>query len=291
MPLISVVMSTYNRADMIKDSIESVLNQTFDDYEFIIVNDGSDDGTDEIINEYKDKRIRLIKNRRNLGCTFNYHYAHRLSKGKYIAHIDDDDISYPERLKKQYEYLEANQQIALAGTYIETFGENKRPSWVMYKEPEELDFLMNIYNPMCHSSIMYRKEFLDNNQINYDFEKKCSQDYDLYKQIIMKGGKLSNIDEILVKYKMHPKRITDIKETMQIQIKNADIVKKELLMRFLSEKEYTEATELLTDFPFNDYKKENAVKAINIIKERNTKYSAEMIDKITEDIRNNKFKF
>ncbi len=291
MPLISVVMSTYNRADILKETLVSVLNQTFDDYEFIIVNDGSDDNTNEIINGYKDKRIRLINNRRNLGCTFNYHYMHKLSRGKYVAHIDDDDISYPDRLKKQYNYLEANEHIALIGTYIETFGSNKRPSWVMYKEPEELDFLMNIYNPICHSSIMYRKEFLDSNQINYDFEKKCSQDYDLYKQIIIKGGKLANLEEILVKYKMHPNRITDVKETMQIQIKNADIVKKELLMRFLNEKEYNEVTELLTDFPFNEYKIENVEKAINIIKERNGIYSGEVIEKIKKDIKNNKFKF
>ncbi len=290
MSKISVVMSTFNRGSILSESIEAILNQTFEDFEFIIVDDASSDNTKEIIEKYKDKRIRYIKQRRNLGCTFNYHYAQELAKGKYIAHIDDDDISKENRLECQYKYMEENKDVVLSGTYIETFGETARPSWVMYDDSETIDLLMNIYNPLCHSTIMYRKDFVKENRINYDFEKICSQDYDFYKQIILTGGKISIIPEILVKYKMHSKRITDIKKTMELQIIYANEVKKELLERFFNREEYEEFNELVKDFPFNNYDAERVEKALNMIKSK-SKYEKQKIDKIIEDIKNNKFRF
>lgn len=293
-PLISVVMSTYNRENMISESIDSILNQTFSDFEFIIIDDSSTDNTFEIIKKYNDKRIKLFKNEKNSGCTFNYHNAQNISKGKYIAHIDDDDISMPLRLEKQFEYMETHSDIALLGTFIETFGENVRPSWVFYTDPLKLDFSMNFYNPICHSSILYRKSFVDEYGINYDISKKCAQDYDFYKQIVQNNGKLANLPNILVRYRMHSKRLTDVKNTQDIQIKNAEKIIEELRTRFLSQDERETVKTLMNGFPFNSYNKDSVIRAIDIIENSIIKINSNYINvavEIKEDIKNNLFVF
>lgn len=293
-PLISVVMSTYNRSGMLSESIESILNQTFDDFEFIIINDNSTDSTKEVIQSYSDSRIKLFNNKQNCGCTFNYHNAQNIAKGKYIAHIDDDDISLLTRFEKQYDYMENNPDITLLGTYIETFGENKRPSWVFYTEPQKLDFMLNFYNPICHSSVIYRKSFVEKHAINYDISKKCSQDYDLYKQIVMNGGLLANLPDVLVKYRMHKIRLTDIKETQDVQIENAEKVKKELLLRFVDEEKLQEITNLIKDFPFNNYNSDNVLNAIEILANSmmSKAIDCENIKKdVLLDVKNNLFRF
>ncbi len=294
MPVVSIVMSTYNRENMVKEAIESILNQSFTDFEFIIVNDASEDNTEETIKSYSDNRILYLKNKQNCGCTFNYHTAHNIAKGKYIVHIDDDDISLPDRIKIQTQFMENNPDIALAGTYIETFGENKRPSWVFYTQPKMLDLAMNIYNPICHSSVIYQKEYLDKNYINYDISKKCAQDYDLYKQIIFSGGKLANIPEVLVKYRMHKNRITDIKNTQDIQIENANNIRNELLSRFYTIDKINEFNTLTNGFPYNKYRIYNVVKALEKLSQteyyKTNSLEAEL-EQLINDIENKKFVF
>ena len=265
MPLVSVIMSTYNRGLMLAEAIDSVLNQSFDDFEFIIIDDASTDNTEEIIKSYSDSRIRYFKNRFNCGCTFNYHNANNLARGKYVAHIDDDDIFLQDKLKKQVDYLEKNQNIDMVGTFVDTFGEGVRPSWVFYTEPAVIDFCMNFFNPICHSSVMYRKSFIDKHAVNYDIRKRCAQDYDFYKQFIFNGGLISNIPEMLVKYRMHANRLTDVKETQDIQINNAEIIKKELINRFLDDSLYHKFIELMGGFPFNQYDVDRVEEALNML--------------------------
>lgn len=291
---LSVVMSTYNREHLVGQTIESVLKQTFHDFEFIIIDDASCDKTCDLIKNYNDSRIKLFKNKENRGCTFNYHVAQNLAKGKYIAHIDDDDIAFPQRFEKQIEFLENNADINLLGSFIETFGENKRPSWVFYSDSEKLDFTMNFYNPICHSSIMYDSSFVKEKFINYDINCKCAQDYDFYKQFILNGGKLANIDEVLVKYRMHPERLTDEHVTQQIQIDVANKVKTELLSRIFNEQECLEFSELLRDFPYNNYNFENVLEGLKMLKTKALKagkYNEQVINSVIEDVKNNKFRF
>ncbi len=293
-PLISVVMSTYNRESMIKESIDSILNQTFSDFEFIIIDDNSIDNTFEIIKEYNDNRIKLFRNEKNSGCTFNYHNAQNIAKGKYIAHIDDDDISLPLRLEKQFQYMEEHPEIVLLGSFIETFGENVRPSWVFYTDPLKLDFSMNFYNPLCHSSIMYRKSFVEVQGINYDISKKCAQDYDFYKQIIKCGGRLANIPNVLVRYRMHSNRLTDIKNTQDVQIQNAENIINELQARFLSKDEITKIKDLMYGFPFNKYDKNSVIEAVEIMENalKTTFFDyRNAIKDVKEDIKNDLFIF
>ena len=290
MPNISVIMSTYNRENIILDSVYSILNQTISDFEFIIIDDASQDNTFQEIKSINDNRIRLYKNIENRGCTFNYHTAQNLARGKYIAHIDDDDISLPQRLEKQFDYMEKNPDICLSGTFIETFGENIRPSWVFYTDSDLIDLSMNFYNPLCHSSVMYRKSFMEENGINYNFNYLCAQDYELYMQILLNGGKITNIDEVLVRYKMHSDRLTDNYETQQIQIKNAENVKKKLLSRMFTPEEVMHIQELVKDFPFNKYNTDNVLEAVDLVSQKN-KYKNKTVQLFKEDIKSGKYKF
>lgn len=284
-PIVSVIMSTYNREKYLIEAVNSVLAQSFSDFEFIIIDDNSTDDTFKILKNFKDKRIRIFKNSSNCGCTFNYHQAQNLAEGKFIAHIDDDDIWFENKLAKQIEYMNNHEEIVLNGCFIETFGENNSPSWVVDINPDKIAFLMNFYNPLCHSSIIYRKSFMLQNGINYDINKKYSQDYDFYSQIIKKDGKISNLPDILVKYRMHKNRITDINETQNIQIYNAENIKKELLQRFLNEDEIREVKNLVKNFPFNDYNADNVLKAIEIVWKK-YKPIFKPDEKIIEEIKN-----
>ena len=195
-----------------------------------------------------------------------------------------------ECLKAAYEeYTELAYEHA-GPAVIETFGENQRPSWVFYTEPEKIDLCMNFYNPICHSSIMYRKDFVYKHFINYNLACKCAQDYDFYKQILFAGGKLANIDEILVRYRMHANRLTDIRDSQQIQIDIAEKVKKALQLRFLSEEEHKKISDLMADFPYNDYSLDNVILAISMIEKTNF-YSQKLVQSLVQDIKNNLFKF
>lgn len=114
-PKVSVVMSVYNGEKYLPETIDSILNQTFKDFEFIIINDGSTDKTAKILTSYDDPRIRIF-NQENMGLTKSLNRAISLAKGEYIARMDADDISYPERLKKQVDYLNKNPDIGLVGS-------------------------------------------------------------------------------------------------------------------------------------------------------------------------------
>ncbi len=293
-PYLSIVMPTCNRAHIFKETVEAVLNSTFENFEYIIVDDASTDNTFDILRNIKDSRIKIYRNSNNKNCSYCNHLGQNLAKGKYIAHIDDDDIISPNKFEKQLNYLEANKSIKLIGTFIETFGENKRPSWVFYKDPPIIDFVMTFYNPLCHSSIIYDRLFAKENNINYDINYRCSQDYELYKQFILKGGLVANIDEVLCKYRMHKIRLTDVHETGEIMTLESEKVKKDLLKRFLNEDEVIKVRELLKDFPFDNYRTEDVEKAFEIISAGNTKaklYNPEVIEFVLNDIRNGRFKF
>lgn len=292
--ILTVVMSTYNRENIVSQTIESVLNQTFCDFEFIIIDDASSDNTTKILKNYKDSRIHLFKNHENKGCTFNYHVAQNLAKGRYIAHIDDDDIIYPQRFEKQLNFLKVNPSISLLGTFIETFGENKRPSWVFYKDSEKLDFVMNFYNPICHSSVMYDSNYAQRHFINYNLKCKCAQDYDFYKQFVLSGAKLANLDEICVKYRMHKKRLTDEFETQQIQINVADKVKEELLSRFFTIEEINTFKNLLSGFPYNEYDSDKVLQGIEMLGDKALSlgyYDEKIVASVKDDIKNKLFGF
>jgi len=204
-PKISVIMSVFNGEKYLKESIESVLNQTFRDFEFIIIDDGSDDETPEILKKYtkKDKRIKVIANSENIGLTKSLNKAVRASRGKYIARIDADDIVLPERFDRQVKFMDSNLEVGIVGSSYYLISEEGEiiDKKIPPLRDKELRRVIIRHNVFCHSSIMVRKEALERAGF-YDENWRSAQDYELYFRIA-KYFKLANLKESLVCWRVN----------------------------------------------------------------------------------------
>lgn len=202
--MISVILATYNRAEFIKRAIESVLSQSYKDFEFIIVNDACQDDTLRVLKSYNDSRIKIINNEINLGFVKSLNKAINYAKGKYIARIDDDDYWIDkDKLLKQVKFLEDNQDCVLVGCGgIKIDNRDKELKKFLFpKEDEEIRKMLLITNPFIHASVVYLKEAWE--KVNgYDESLKLSQDFDLWAKL-GKIGKMHNIQDYGVKFTEH----------------------------------------------------------------------------------------
>lgn len=200
-PTVSVVMPTYNRAGLLPRAIESILAQTYDDFEFIIVDDGSDDNSAEILESYAamDDRIRILYNDRNRGISYSRNKGNEAARGKYIAIMDSDDIAMPDRLAVSVAYLENHPDITAVNSIYTKTTTDKVNNWV---PPKRLEILMNIGNYYTHPALI-RRDFLVQNHIRYNESFVSSEDYDLWRQIIFAGGQLDMINKPLMIIRRH----------------------------------------------------------------------------------------
>lgn len=209
-PKVSVLMCVYNCEKYLREAMDSVLSQTFNDFEFIIINDGSTDNSKSILESYSDRRIRLFNNS-NKGLTKSLNEGIGYSRGEYIARMDADDISFSERLKKQVDFLESNKDVAMCGTWAEFI--NTRGEYITdYKTPvSDSDILKELifHNPFVHPSVMIRKEIFEKVGL-YDENFRFAQDYELWTRIVTKY-KTTNIPEKLLKYRLLKEGITKSK--------------------------------------------------------------------------------
>ncbi|EGJ3606263.1 glycosyltransferase, partial [Campylobacter jejuni] len=286
LPLVSIVMPCYNRQEYIVDAIESILNQTYSNFEFIIIDDCSTDNTYEIVKKYaeNDKRIIVLKNEKNQGIVYALNRGFSIAKGKYIARMDDDDISLPNRLEKQVEYMEANLNITVLGSFIEVFNEKfeKCYSWVCEDDPEILSILINFFNPMCHPSVMIRREFLNFYNLKYEEKYRHAEEYFLWTEILKHGGKIANIPEILLRYRRHSRSITSTFSEKQIWLVGE--IQKMQLQRFFNTEEIECILKDLVFYPFT-YNKINKLYSIILKMQNNDKsniYSLDAYEKTIE---------
>lgn len=193
-------MPVFNCELYIREAIESILKQTFSNFEFLIFDDGSTDNTRNIIESYSDKRIKLIINEHNIGLTASLNKGIEIAKGDYIARMDGDDISLLKRLAKQIEYLEKNQQIGICGTWISTFGFEKK-TIVKYQTNSKILKIQPLFSsPLAHPSIMIRKKFIEKLSLKYDTKYSIAQDYDLWSKCVFYFD-IGVVDTVLLKYR------------------------------------------------------------------------------------------
>jgi len=161
-PRVSVVMSVYNDERYVGAAVESILEQTFEDFEFIIVNDGSTDRTREILSAYNDSRIKIF-DQQNRGLTFSLNRGLSLARGEYIARMDGDDLSMPERFAREVTFLDENPRVGLVGTFAHRMdSRGRRINLYTYKtQPAEIRENLWVDCPFCHSAVMYRKACID----------------------------------------------------------------------------------------------------------------------------------
>lgn len=199
-------MSVYNGEKYLIEAIDSILSQTYTDFEFLIIDDGSTDRTSEILFSYDDPRIRIVTNKENIGLTKSLNKGLALARGEYIARMDADDISHPERFKKQIIFLDNDPYCGIVGTSIKTIdfeGKIINTHKLLFN-PSYPDFLKG--NQLIHGSIMTRKVILDQFS-GYNEIFKKTQDYALWLQIAKKFN-IYNLHEYLYYLRLHDKSIS-----------------------------------------------------------------------------------
>ena len=216
-PLVSIILPSYNGERYIKEAIESVLNQSFGNFELILINDGSIDKTADILEEYKNKdsRIKTI-HQENIGLAKSLNKGIRLAKGKYIARMDDDDLWLKEKLEKQIDFIEKNPEIGLLGTgCYEVTDKGKIIGKKIFPEKnQELQKDLIQYNPFIHSSIMAKREVFDEVGL-YDEKFRESEDYELWLRIA-ENYKIANLAEPLVTKRYCKKSLSPAKDKEQL---------------------------------------------------------------------------
>ena len=207
-PLISVLTPAYNREKYIGEAIKSVQAQVIEDWEMIVIDDGSTDRTAEIVKAYqaKDKRIVILENPKNMGISATRNHGLEHIRGKYVAMLDSDDVCLPQRFEKQIPYLEAHPEVGVLGAWAKHIGTSNRQF-----TPEQEDGKLrarSLYRcPMVHSSSIIRTSVIEAGNLRYNETYPASNDYDFWVQALP-YGKFHNLPEYLVQYRKHDQNIS-----------------------------------------------------------------------------------
>ncbi|MDD2337894.1 MAG: glycosyltransferase, partial [Geobacteraceae bacterium] len=210
-PKITVLMPLFNGKRYVREAVESILGQTFADFEFLIIDDGSTDDSCAIVESYGDPRIRLITNGKNLGVTATLNRGIKLGRGEYIARMDCDDISLPTRLAEQIEYLERNPDCAMVAIPVLQIDEDGRNCGVWPDDrntltSEALYRFLPRANCIAHPGIMIRKSILSHYRYN-EFQR-IAQDYDLWLRMSADRLVITKLAKPLLKYREHSASVT-----------------------------------------------------------------------------------
>jgi glycosyltransferase involved in cell wall biosynthesis len=200
-------MPCFNVEKYVAEAIESILNQTYGNFELLILDDCSTDRTAEIVKGFADKRIVYHKNKTNLGLSENLNVGIRLAKGEYIARMDGDDVSLPQRLETQINYLNTHPEIGLCSTAMELFS-NKNETWIRSQNPEEVKITMLFFSPILHASSMWRKMLFMDNDLFYRQETFPAEDYDLWTRAAF-YCQMVNLPDVLYRYRIHGIQVTE----------------------------------------------------------------------------------
>lgn len=245
-PLISVVMSVYNEEKYLQEAIDSILGQTVQDFELIIVDDCSTDRTHEILREYQDPRIHVVWNEENKGLTVNLNLAVSLAKGRYIARMDGDDRSHPDRFEKELRYLKDHPEMKLISCRTETFGREHLRSDIQ-GDPEYLRCRMLVRPVLAHPGFLAKGEVFRELGFRYDESFRQAQDYDLAARLSRRYA-IGICPEVLLEYRAHEGQVSS--KAGSRQFANADRVRARLLKELgirLNEEEWRDYHRLVLE--------------------------------------------
>lgn len=200
-PLITVLMAVFNGERYIQPTIESILNQIFADFEFVIINDASTDSTAEIIKSYKDARIILFNNATNIGQTKSLNIGLQLARGKYVARTDAGDVSLPMRLERQVTYIQSNPEVTVVSTSAFRYTDSWKVIDVVHMPNSKLAMIQRIFfaSPIIHISVLMNRETILHLG-GYDENYHIAADYELWSRLLIKNYLIENIREVLVGY-------------------------------------------------------------------------------------------
>jgi len=217
-PLVSVIMPAYNAEKYVGLAIESILNQSYKNFEFIVIDDASSDKTTEIIRTFqkKDQRIIVIINKKNIGVTKSLNKAVKRARGKYIIRMDADDWAYPERFALQVNLMEHHPDVVVSGSYIEVCDKNLETKYIRKYKLDDASIRKHLfrYSPFAHPATIWMGEVLRRER--YDERIRICQDYELYFRV-GKIGKFMNLDESLLKLRMHDASVSSTMSDYQLK--------------------------------------------------------------------------
>lgn len=207
-PRVTVLMPVYNAARFVEAAIRSVLAQTFDDFELVVIDDGSSDDSARIVRSFDDPRIRFVQNERNLGLTPTLNRGLALARGEFVARQDADDLSEPPRLERQVAFLDANPEVAVVGSWYTKIGEHGEPLGKRTPPTDDVSvqWAMLSYCPIVHSAATFRRDAITALGA-YDERFGYAEDFDLWSRVA-KRYRMANVPEYLVQYRVLPTSMT-----------------------------------------------------------------------------------
>lgn len=201
-------MPVYNGGRYLKEAIDSILEQTYTNFEFIIINDGSTDCSSDIMSQYSDDRINILTNECNKGLVYSLNRGIKEARGAYILRMDADDISLPDRIKKQVDFMERESTVGICGSYIEVFGDGIKKHVIKYPhDPNLNEAYLLFFTCLAHPSVIIRKSLIDRYNLYYDERYVHAEDYAFWVHAI-KFTKISNIKEVLLRYRVLATSVT-----------------------------------------------------------------------------------
>ena len=208
-PKVTVLMAVYNAERFLAEAVSSILSQSFHDFEFLIVNDGSTDRSPAVLAGFKDPRLRLIDNKVNLGLTPSLNIGLREARGEYVARMDADDVSLPKRLGMQAAYLDGHPGTALVGANIEGMDADGKTLWRSDNDgdPDVIAWQLLFHNHVSgHGLVMFRRDAALAAG-GYDEGCRCSQDFDLWARLSQKHN-LAILPQVLLRWRSHPDSVS-----------------------------------------------------------------------------------
>ncbi len=219
-PLVSILMPLYNGERYVQQAIQSVVEQTYTNWELLVLNDGSTDNSEQIVREFTDERIRYMQNTENKGIVYTRNRIFELAKGYYWAILDCDDIAHPQRIAKQVAYLQQNPQCVLCGTWAKKINENGARIGKLQPPVANENIRINqlFQSSFIQSSVLLRTEAMQNIQYNADFP--VAEDFDLWERLLQKGAG-HNLPEYLLEYRWYEGNTSTKKEALMQRLRNA----------------------------------------------------------------------
>ena len=214
-PAVSILMPVFKTEPFLREALDSMLSQTFTDFELIVLDDCSPGNAEDILDEYKDPRIVRYLGEKNAGLANVLNVGMEMARGKYIARMDSDDLSSPNRLEVQVNYLEQHPDIDLCSCGMTLFGAME-DRWVRESDFETLRINALFFSPILHASSVWRRDAFDRLGLRFRQEMVPAEDYDLWCRALSGGLRLVNIPECLYQYRIHPDQATgNTEKTLQ----------------------------------------------------------------------------